>query len=335
MAYRKRRICLGILLTVTGIMSAQSCSKQERSEDSSMNMSIVTQIPAPAGSEDGQESLPEELFAYDTSVPFNVQELSEEEAPGGITIREITYDAYDQSINTEGKIGAYVVMPEGEGPFPCVLYFHWLGSSNANKEEFLEEAKTLAGQGIAGVLIDGYFPWKMQPSELKKDKELVIYQVIETRRAVDYLESLPGVDTKRLGYVGHDYGAMFGSVMCSFDKRISNYVFITGMGNFTDWFLQYWRHTDDNGVNLSKDGKDRYRIEMSELDPVNYVREAAPAKLFFQFADNDVFITKEIAEEYYDAASEPKEVKFYEAEHEMESEQARLNRIEWLINNLK
>jgi dienelactone hydrolase len=304
-------------------------------------MTTMTPDVTEAAAADTVTALPQNIedisqyFTYDDTKLFNVEVIKEEVLPSGITVREISYDAYDKTINTSGKISAYVVMPAGDGPFPGILYFHWLGHFNSNKEEFLEEAKEMAGQGIAGVLIDGYFPWKAAPSELEKDKELVRYQVIEVRRALDYICSLPEIDKEHIGYVGHDYGAMFGTVAAGIDKRVSCYVLMTAMGNFTDWFIQYWPHTNKDGTALDEAGKNEYRAAMSEIDPVNFIKAAAPAKLFFQFADNDVFISKETAEELYEAASEPKEEKTYSAQHELESEEAKQDRINWLLDNLK
>lgn len=285
---------------------------------------VATAAPTPVAAANDIDTT--QLFSYDSTVPFNVTEVSSQETPSGVTVKEISYDAYDKTINTKGTCSAYVVMPKGDGPFPCILYFHWLGNNNSNKNEFLEEAKSMADQGIAGVLIDGYFPWKAGPSELKKDISLVAYQVIEVRRAIDYMVSLPKVDKDHLGYIGHDYGSMFGSVVSGVDKRISCYVIMAGMGNFSDWFLQYWGHTDD---------KDAYIAEMSQLDPVNFVKNAAPAKLFFQFADNDGFISKKVADAFYATASDPKEEKFYDTTHAFIIEEAKTDRDNWMIDNLK
>lgn len=273
-------------------------------------------------------------FEYDKTIPLNVEEISTEETDSGIKVTEITYDAYDQSINPGGKISAYRVMPSGEGPFPCVLFFHWYDSINSNKNEFLDEAKELAAQGIAGVLIDGYFPWKQSPTEINKDKALVIYQVIEVSRALDYIESIPNIDKEHLGYVGHDYGAMFGCVSAGIDRRVSCYIFMTAMGNFSDWFLQYWTHLDENGSKISKSAQEDYRAQMSELDPINFICNAAPAKLFFQFSKRDRYISDEQENELYEAASEPKEMKTYAISHQMLSEEARSDRINWLVGNL-
>ena len=49
-------------------------------------------------------------------------------------------------------ISAYLVIPEGNGVFPAVLYLHAGGMS---KDQFLEEAILLAQQGVVCLLIDG------------------------------------------------------------------------------------------------------------------------------------------------------------------------------------
>lgn len=314
--------------------SAQEPVEEETLEIMENNMPSTEQTSAITASNNASGNL-SELFTYDSSKPINIQELSSEETLTGVTVREISYNAYDNSLNPDGIISAYMITPEGEGPFPCILYFHWLGSMNSNKKEFLEEATSLAEQGIAGFLIDGVFPWRQKPAGLLKDKAMVVYQVIEVSRALDYITTLPYIDQERIGYVGHDYGAMYGALLSGIDKRINCYVFIAGMGNFTDWFVKYWPHRDEGGNLLNEAGIEDYRQEMAELDPVNYIKDTAPASIFFQFANTDKFITKEVADEFYEAASLPKEVLFYEGAHEMESEQARLDREEWLLEKLK
>lgn len=299
----------------------------------------AVQTPEPSGSPSAllasptslpnPEPDPDDPFAYDPSRPFNEMELSAEKTETGVNIREMSYDAYNKTINASGTVKFYLVEPKGEGPFPFVLYFHWLGSPNGNKKEFLDEAVSMAEKGVGGFLIDGFFPWKGVPvGDAEKDTSKIIYQVNELRRAIDYIQCLPNADSGRIGYVGHDYGAMFGAVLSGVEDRIDSYVLIAGMGDFGRWFMQYWVH-------LSGDKKQAYLDAISTLDPVNYVSKAEPAALFFQFADDDGFITKDIADTFYNAASEPKEAKLYESDHSMRNEEARSDRDDWLIERLK
>ncbi len=284
--------------------------------------------PSPASSQE-PELTPEDPFAYDTSKPFNEKEISSEETENGVKVREMSYDAYDRTIVPSGAIKYYLVEPKGEGPFPFVLYFHWLGSPNGNKKEFLDEAVAMAEKGVGGLLIDGFFPWKGLPTgDTEKDMARIVCQVTELRRAIDYIESLTLADAKRIGYVGHDYGAMFGAVLSGADRRISSYVLIAGMGDFSHWFLLYWVH-------LPIDERQAYIDAISRLDPIKYAAKAAPAELFFQFAESDAFITKDTADTFYEAASEPKEVKFYDSDHSMRNAEAQADRDDWLLERLK
>jgi hypothetical protein len=61
---------------------------------------------------------------------------------------------------------------------------------------------------------------------------------------------------------------------------------------------------------------------------------ASPSHLFFQFARQDDFVSVKHAERYFELASEPKQIPWYEdCNHEL-SAQARLDRVIWLCEQL-
>jgi hypothetical protein len=143
------------------------------------------------------------LFAYDRSRALDLKEVSAKEQDG-VTVRDVDYAAYT---STRGRIKAFLVEPAGKGPFAGVLFFHWYGRPKGNREQFLDEAIALAKQGTISVLIQGYFPWGVAPVDAQTDRQRVIDETIEVRRALDLLLSSPKVDRKRIAFVGHDYGA--------------------------------------------------------------------------------------------------------------------------------
>ncbi len=100
------------------------------------------------------------------------------------------------------------------------------------------------------------------------DRQRVIDQVIETRRALDLLLSQPGVDQKRIAFVGHDYGAMYGSILAAADKRVKSFILIAGIGSFSDWSLRYWL------AKTSDSNKAAYRKSLSEVDPITNIARA-------------------------------------------------------------
>jgi len=245
------------------------------------------------------------FFDYDRTVPLDIQKISVEDH-NGVAVHDITYGAYSPQYGfpIKGRMSAYLAKPSGTRPFAGVVFMHWLGETNGDRSEFLEEAVMLANKGVVSLLIEGLFPWHVSPSSYEADRVQVINQVIELRRALDVLLSQPEVDPQRIGYVGHDYGAMFGGILAGVDKRVKAYVLMAGMGNFGDWSLTYWPVTG------SKSRKE-YRDAMADVDPIGYIKYAAPAALFFQFAQNDFYISEEVAKQFYDAGSNPKQVEWY------------------------
>ena len=263
-------------------------------------------------------------FAYEKSTAFDLKEESAK-TEDGVAVRDVNYAAHTSG---RGRIKAYIVTPTSKGPYAGVLFFHWLGEPNGDRNEFLSEAVELAKRGTASVLIQGYFPWAVEPVDAQTDRQRVVDETIEVRRALDLLLSQPNVDRKRIGYVGHDYGAMFGAILAGVDKRVKTYVFVAGMGNFGDWSLKYWKGP-------SKNGADAYRRGMDAIDPINYVSRATPAAILFQFSNADKYISKETANAFADAARKPKQILWYDTDHAMNTAAVRKDRSDWLTRHLR
>lgn len=266
----------------------------------------------------------EPSFAYNKSTAFDLKEESAKEQDG-VVVRDVNYAAYTLG---RGRIKAYIVKPIGKGSCAGVLFFHWLGEPNGDRDEFLNEAIALAKQGTVSVLIQGYFPWTVEPVDAETDRQRVIDETIEVRRALDLLLSQPRVNRKRIGYVGHDYGAMYGAILAGVEKRVRGYVFIAGMGSFSDWSLRYWTEPVKKGV-------ETYRSGMNAVDPINYISRAAPTALLFQFSNADKYIPKTTADAFFDAASRPKQILWYDTDHALNIEAAHKDRREWLTRQLR
>jgi len=263
-------------------------------------------------------SHPKSVFDYDSSVPFDVQVNSQIERDG-VTITDLSYASYDPnySVSMYGRTVAYLVTPQGNGPFAGVIYMHWLGNTYTSRKEFLDEAVELAQHGVICLLPQGYYPWMAFPTLEESDRPLILGQIIEMRRAVDFLLTQPNIDPKRLGYVGHDYGALYGSVLAGIDHRMQTYILIAGSPSFGD-LDPYWN----------------YRSNVPDLDPINYVAKANPASLFFQFGRRDQNVPEEQANRLYESASSPKRIEWYDDNHQMLSKSALEDRIAWLLKQL-
>jgi hypothetical protein len=73
---------------------------------------------------------------------------------------------------------------------------------------------------------------------------------------------------------------------------------------------------------------------MEPIEPVSYVAQAAPSALFFQFGHNDSFYNREIFDQFAEAGSQPKLVKWYDTDHFFLNDDARKDRLKWLESQL-
>ncbi len=214
---------------------------------------------------------------------------------------------------------------EGDASLAAVLYVHWYEpeSISSHRTQFEEEAKELARLGAVCLSIEtlwsdrDFFLKRTQKEDMQNSME----EVVNIRRALDLLLSQPNVDAKRVAYVGHDFGGMYGVLAGSLDGRPTHYVVMASTPRFPDWYLYLPK--------LEGEARETFIRQMAEIDPITHVPNLSPASVFFQFATDDFHVPKERAEEFFAAAKEPREMKWYEAQHGL-NETATQDRKAWL-----
>ncbi len=242
-------------------------------------------------------------------------------APGG-TIHDVIYDSSGRSVS------AYLLIPDGKGPFAAILFAHWYtGRNGADRREFLDEATSLLKLGVVSLLPQGQFPWKEDPSGVEHDQAAIDAQVADFKAGIDVLLEQPGVDATRLAFVGHDYGAMHGALLMARDPRIKGAVLMTADPIWVTWFATYWQ------VLKTDAEKATYARRMAAYDPVS-VLPMAKASFLIQFGSSDVFITRPVADSFFAAVPGDKSVRFYAAGHALNA-LAMTDRLTWLRSLLK
>lgn len=261
------------------------------------------------------------MFRYNDRSPVTVNEISSERR-GDVTVRDITF-----SPGPGRTIKAYMVVPPGNGPFAGILWVHWLGEEKSNRTQFLDEAVQLAPKGAVSLLVDAMWsePRWFGNRIPEKDYENSIRQVIELRRALDLILSQANVDKTRIGFVGHDFGAMYGMLMAGVDQRINTFVFVAATQSLNDWAF----------LGPQPKSKAAYLKKNSNLELTDYLRQVRNASKLFQFGKGDFFVSQADAAVLFAAATEPKQRKFYEASHKMELNEIVKDRDDWLVKQLK
>ncbi len=275
-------------------------------------------------------------FDYDRNAPFDIKVIGLQKRDGAI-IRDLTYAS-----PKGGRVPAYVVEPaKGKGPFPIVLWGHWMmpGSPMKNRNQFLEEAILLARSGAVSLLIDtpqvrpGFVedpdPLSGQGSYASEQ------QIVDLRRGLDLLTPRKDVDAKRIAFIGHSFDAHVGAMLAGIEKRIGTFVLMAGS------------YADEESVLTSRDpqiandhqqyGDARVRQLLRDFawdDPVYYVVRSNPAFVFLQFGNQDKELHGPLALHYYDLFDQPKRIGFYDAGHALNA-QARKDRVLFLVDRLK
>jgi fermentation-respiration switch protein FrsA (DUF1100 family) len=157
------------------------------------------------------------------------------------------------------------------------------------------------------------------------DERNSVEEVVNLRRFMDFLLNQPGVDPGRFALVGHDFGGMYGALAGSLDGRPSHYVIMAATPRFPNWYLYLPK--------LEGEAREAYIQKMAPIDPITHIANLSPAPILFQFGDNDLHVSLERAEEFFEAAREPKEKRIYSSGHGL-TEEASADRKAWLKEKL-
>lgn len=265
---------------------------------------------------------PAKLFDYDGKAPLDVQELSVEPREG-VSVHDLTYAS-----PKGGRVPAYLVVPEGKGPFPAVILMHGAPGTRAR---VLPRGITLAKSGAVALMIDAPFSRSGGGDAVtftERDRDQQIQLIVDLRRAVDLLAARPDVDAKRIAYVGRSYGGAMGGLLAGVETRIKTYVLAVGDGGLVAHFTG---EDDLDGPlqGLSEERRKRWLAAMEPIEPIRFVGKAAPAALFFQAARQDELVPPADAKRFQEAGSEPKTVKWYDSGHLLNDEASR-DELEWL-----
>jgi cephalosporin-C deacetylase-like acetyl esterase len=297
---------------------------------------VVASISVDAFSQSKKVGRLNSEFEYDSNLPLELVIIGDK-VQDGVNILDLTYASLKG-----GPVTAFLVTPVKQGKFAGVIFFH---PGPGNRFTFLDEAISLAHNGVVSLLIDAPFrrpePWRRTinpPHDPENEREMYIQTVLDLRRGIDLLLSRKEVDAKRIGYVGHSFGATWGGVLAGIEKRISAFVLIAGRPSLTDWI----RTTEDPNVvrartSIPPEKLRSYLEKLAPLDSVRYIPLAKRESLFFQFALQDENVLESEAKTIIPFVDKSNSIKWYEADHQSvrNHKQAMADRTAWLGRRLR
>jgi dienelactone hydrolase len=272
---------------------------------------------------------PGRIFAYDASKPLNVN-LGKTEEVERMQVIEISYDS-----PKVGRVPGYLVVPPGKGPFGAIVYMHW---GQGNKSEWLAEGVEMAKRGALSLMIDAPYwrpdvPSSTLDNKAEAERDGYIQMVVDLRRAVDILAARNDVDSKRIGYVGHSLGATWGGPLAAVEKRLKMFVLMGGLPSLTNYDDDSF-YAEVQRASTPRNEFQKYATVMEPYNPEHFVANTGPGKIYFQWAVHDMYISRQSAEEYYEAVRGPKEQNWYFTSHEFNDALSSYDRRAWLTRDL-
>ena len=220
-----------------------------------------------------------------------------------------------------GEVTGYVVRelaPE-DGDRAGVVFAHGAGGG---ADDFLNEAHELARRGAVVLTIDSPFVRSDDPdiregrAELQETYDTMVRWVQELRLGLDLLVEEYGVDPRRLALIGYSIGAQPATIAAALDARLRALVLMAPQA--------YPSGLPDDLL---------ARRLFTAIDTVEFVDNLAPAKVLLQAGEWDELVPNRDAEVLDESASEPAELRWYDAGHEL-GQHAAVERVEWLVEVL-
>jgi dienelactone hydrolase len=187
-----------------------------------------------------------------TKVPLDVQSVSDR-----VYLQQVTFASEKKADGTIERVPVLIARPlKGEGRRPAVIVLHGTGGTKEGMNNWLQD---LAKRGIIGVAIDARYhgaranggkgstayqqaitrAWHAKPGE-PMEHPFYYDTVWDLWRLVDYLETRPDVDPKRIGMIGTSMGGIETWLAASVDERVAVAVPAIGVQSFR-WSLDHDR----------------------------------------------------------------------------------------------
>ena len=238
-----------------------------------------------------------------------------------------------ENITYADGVAAWLVRPDGEAaapdPFAGIVLWHWFSQQPlGDRNQFLDEARELADRGLVCLLPQGRFPWFENPTGSAHDVAAIESEIERFSAGLDLLAERPDVDEDRLAVVGHDFGAMLASIVAAREQRVRAAVLIAPTPRWGDWFLPFWEIRED---------RSGYLQALEPLDPQAQMASIAPRPVLLQLAERDYFVPLMAGLELRRASGESHalDVRQYDADHEMDGDDARRDRDAFLAEVLE
>jgi hypothetical protein len=263
------------------------------------------------------------LYKYDRSEPLAVRWVPNMD----LTVSGVKLRAMKFQLGGE-EASAHLVLPEGQGPFPVVVFAPGNGGDADVLDYWAEDAARLAKKGYAGLLV-GETTAPLWTWDWRTDlRGLATYVSLE-RRALDVLETMAEIDQTRIGFAGFSTGAMVGGLLSAVDPRIKVFA-LDGVhtAGLETWDAQTRADMKAEGVSPAA-----YSAQMAIVDTPTYIKHDKDDKFLFIWGKAGDVAAPGLQKRFAAAAGPHGSVYMQAGGHGVTGETERVVSA-WIVNNL-
>jgi fermentation-respiration switch protein FrsA (DUF1100 family) len=262
-----------------------------------------------------------QFYEYDKKLPLEAQITEDAQVPGSELMPAHRRIKLSFMSTHDERVPAILWIPiEAKGPFPCSFYLHGLGRSKADGQSI---AIDLLKQNCATMALDAAYHGEraadkqpMYGTNFYRLRDGYMQTVVDYRRALDYLETRPEIDSGRTTLVGVSMGAIMGAVLAGVETRIKCPVLMVGgadrglMSRLSQ--ISVWKQIRAEDPKLDFDELSRI---MAPSDPLNFVDKISPRPLLMINGTKDDIVPVEANKLLHATAKEPKKIIWLKAGH--------------------
>jgi uncharacterized protein len=251
---------------------------------------------------------PRDPLSDDSSQPLDVR-VSEVRTVGTVEAERLDFAAADGQ-----RVPALFARPLSGQEAGCLIYESGFRS---RKEAAVPLWQPAAKLGLSTFSLDMRLHGERaeRPKQLDEAtadpaaiEGLVTGTVVDLRRAIDYLTSLPEC-SRRIAYAGFSFGGIIGSILAGLDPRVGAAVIMSVPPTFGDVIDEVPK------IRRDPERRESVRRRLSRYDPVKWIPRIAPRPVMLLNGNKDPIVPIKEGRQTQAAAREPAVKAIYAGGH--------------------
>lgn len=270
-----------------------------------------TPVRMPADAQSGSVPepfrMPEQQFLVKQSLKYNL-------STSGVEVHRLQFPSFVKSQHPSNDVvHGELFLPKKPGKKPAVIVLDILdGAALVSRGE----AVWLASQDIIAVtLVMPYYgprrpdgqKLRMLSTDVQQSMNNVKQAVLDCRRAIAWLETLPDVDPERIGVVGTSLGSFLGGVTAAAEPKVKKACLLLGGGGLVDAFYEHPQAAFVlQALRLIGITKDVLKKQIAWADPLTFAPQLKTKELLLIGASRDDVVPPVAMKALWEATGQPK-----------------------------